>query len=108
MVNKFFGFPGWFDILIILALILSVGSFGWGVGWFLVIAVIRVALSVVLLGINVSRKGLFYDFLLSVICVAYYLVWGGESRSMVVAYIGCAAATELVIVFFVAKWRMMR
>lgn len=99
MRNKIFGFLGVVDFLVVIALVVSAPK--WIDGFLVVpvVAVIRIAIPVFFMKINTSRRGLSYDLILVALGAVYLFFWGeGDAPSVIMAYMGCAAAAEIVLV----------
>lgn len=108
-MRRMFYFPGVIDVLVVMVLIASAPKWIDGFWVFPVVAVIRIAISVFLLKVNTSRRGLSYDLILVALGAAYLFFWGeGDVRSMIMAYMGCAAAAEIIIVLFVNRRRLSK
>lgn len=108
-MRRAFYFPGVIDVLIVMLLIALAPKWIDGFLVFPVVAMIRIALPVLFMKINASRRGLSYDLILVVLGAAYLFFWGkGDTPSMIMAYMGCAAAAEIIIVLFVNRRRLSK
>ncbi|MBB2497454.1 hypothetical protein [Aquipseudomonas ullengensis] len=100
-LKKFLSSPGYLDVLIILMLVVFSPNTATALYVAGICASLRIILPMLVTrsAMGLSPRGLTYSLIIALLCLGYVVMWGEGWRGTVAAYLGAAAATEILGMF---------